>query len=120
MKGCRYASFDFSTGRKNKLETIAEGVERALHGLGLSIKVETSQIEQGDKEKIQFEFFQDSDRVCYECGEKAKRFEPDPCLGNLPGVTSACCGHGNPNKAYVQFTNGVVFRGFNKIERSED
>lgn len=36
--------------------------------------------------------------------------EPDPCLGELPGVAGACCGHGDPSKAYVSFENGVVLR----------
>jgi hypothetical protein len=26
---------------------------------------------------------------------------PDPCLGWLPGVKFACCGHGYTNRAYV-------------------
>lgn len=26
---------------------------------------------------------------------------PDPCLGLLPGVAAACCGHGRADKAYV-------------------
>lgn len=26
---------------------------------------------------------------------------PDPCLGLIPGVAHACCGHGNATKAYV-------------------
>jgi hypothetical protein len=33
------------------------------------------------------------------------RLNPDRdygCLGTLPGVTNACCGHGNPNDAYIQ------------------
>lgn len=36
--------------------------------------------------------------------------EPDPCLGELPGVLGACCGHGDPKVAYVTFENGVVLR----------
>ena len=41
--------------------------------------------------------------------------EPDPCLGTLPGVVGACCGHGKQHKAYVQFEDGLTFRGF-KVE----
>jgi hypothetical protein len=26
---------------------------------------------------------------------------PDPCIGMIPGVAGACCGHGNPGRAYV-------------------
>lgn len=34
----------------------------------------------------------------------------DGCLGTLPGVKNACCGHGH-NEAYVQFENGMIIRG---------
>lgn len=47
----------------------------------------------------------------YEPGE-----EPDPCLGTLPGVAEACCGHGNGSKAYVLFENGVLLRGVRRVE----
>ena len=34
----------------------------------------------------------------------------DPCLGRLPGVQFACCGHGDPlEDPYIMFTNGVGF-----------
>lgn len=34
----------------------------------------------------------------------------DPCLGKLPGVQFACCGHGDPEEdPYIMFTNGVGF-----------
>ena len=32
---------------------------------------------------------------------------PDPCIGNLPGVRYACCGHGK-DYGYIVFENGVV------------
>lgn len=36
----------------------------------------------------------------------------DPCLGILPGVNFACCGHGGHSivDPYISFTNGVVIR----------
>lgn len=34
------------------------------------------------------------ERPCNHCGEVAELGGPDPCLGWLPGVVSACCGHG--------------------------
>jgi hypothetical protein len=43
--------------------------------------------------------------------------EPDPCLGQLPGVRGACCGHGDPAGAYIGFESGTVIRGFTKVER---
>ena len=34
------------------------------------------------------------ERPCVHCGLLAAPDGPDPCLGLLPGVVSACCGHG--------------------------
>lgn len=50
--------------------------------------------------------------------------EVDPCLGVLPGVDNACCGHGSRSQAYVRFTNGVILKEFiiklpNKGEEKE-
>jgi hypothetical protein len=28
---------------------------------------------------------------------------PDPCVGYLPGVYNACCGHGEDDEAYITF-----------------
>ena len=59
--------------------------------------------------------FSSSVRPCAACGQVfagANHGDPDPCLGNLPGVDNACCGHGVRSQAYVRFTNGVVLRGF--------
>ncbi len=36
----------------------------------------------------------------------------DGCIGPLPGVMNACCGHGESNLAYIQFTVGLTLRGF--------
>lgn len=40
----------------------------------------------------------------------------DPCLGVLPGVSFACCGHGNRRLAYAAFTDGSCIRGFDVID----
>ena len=56
-------------------------------------------------------------RPCGECGKKLivedqhGNLGPDPCIGVLPGVMNACCGHGESGAAYVQFPNGVIFLG---------
>ena len=50
-----------------------------------------------------------TDVPCKKCG---KIGDPDACLGTLPGVDFACCGHGNREESYVKFTNGVILRGF--------
>jgi hypothetical protein len=35
-----------------------------------------------------------TERPCPTCGVTAEPDGPDPCLGLLPGVSAACCGHG--------------------------
>jgi len=43
----------------------------------------------------------------------------DPCLGCLPGVAFACCGHGD-REMYIAFENGVTIRSRPKtVERHE-
>lgn len=36
-------------------------------------------------------------RPCLKCGRKQNPDGTDPCLGFLPGVEYACCGHGLPD-----------------------
>jgi len=58
-------------------------------------------------------------RPCKKCGEEFKEIdgvEVDPCLGKLPGVINACCGHGKPEEAYIMFSNGITIRGFTSIK----
>ena len=61
-------------------------------------------------------------RPCKKCGlifDGSDAGHPDPCLGNLPGVDNACCGHGVRSEAYIRFANGVVIRGF-EIDRQRE
>jgi hypothetical protein len=53
-------------------------------------------------------------RACKKCGAlyPLGEGEVDPCLGILPGVDNACCGHGVRSKSYIRFTSGVVITGF--------
>ena len=51
-------------------------------------------------------------RKCGHCGADNCDDECDPCLGNLPGVMNACCGHGDRDSSYIQFSSGVIVRGF--------
>jgi hypothetical protein len=53
-------------------------------------------------------------RNCGHCNLPDREDDIDPCLGKLPGVANACCGHGNPKNSYVQFENKVTIRGFKK------
>lgn len=61
-------------------------------------------------------------RPCKKCGavfEGSNIGKSDPCLGELPGVDNACCGHGVPSESYIRFTNGVTVRGFDVVEHPE-
>jgi hypothetical protein len=40
-------------------------------------------------------------RKCKKCAKDVFQGYPDPCLGFLPDVAHACCGHGNIRQAYV-------------------
>ena len=55
-----------------------------------------------------------ADRPCGHCGlyGNSAHGDPDPCLGELAGVTNACCGHGNPEESYIVFAGGLSIRGF--------
>lgn len=55
-----------------------------------------------------------SHRSCAVCGDPDTSEGHDPCLGSLPGVKNACCGHGG--EGYISFDNGVVVRGLFCIE----
>lgn len=51
-------------------------------------------------------------RPCKKCGAVFPLDEVDPCLGVLPGVDAACCGHGVRSESYVCFENGTVLKDF--------
>lgn len=48
------------------------------------------------------------DRDCGKCGLPNTPEGHDGCLGTIPGATNACCGHGDPTQAYVQFPDRNV------------
>lgn len=52
------------------------------------------------------------DRPCGHCDKRNTPEGHDGCLGTLPGVVNACCGHGCREESYIQFENGVTLRGF--------
>ena len=56
-------------------------------------------------------------KPCTKCGAVFPYGGPEAGLGTLPGVTFACCGHGDPKKAYIIFENGITIRGFTIIEK---
>ena len=55
--------------------------------------------------------------ICEECGLKRTPEGHDACLGELPGVMNACCGHGGRGEGiYVQFWDGSCVRGEDAIK----
>ena len=57
-----------------------------------------------------------SNRPCGKCQEYITKEGHDACLGTLPGVMNACCGHGVVAEAYVQMPNGNIKRGKDAIK----
>jgi hypothetical protein len=51
-----------------------------------------------------------TERPCVRCGKMPTKEGHDACLGNLPGVIAACCGHG-VDEGYIAFKNGITIRG---------
>ncbi len=58
-------------------------------------------------------------RPCGHCKKDDTTEGHDGCLGTLPGVNNACCGHGVRKESYIQFENGMGVRGFiiEKVEK---
>ena len=52
-----------------------------------------------------------SHRPCGQCNRYSTAEGHDACLGALPGVSNACCGHGQIRDAYVQMDDGNRLRG---------
>lgn len=58
----------------------------------------------------------DKPRTCPKCKNMPTEDGHDYCLGILPGVKNACCGHGK--EGYIMFNDGTVLRFENlKIEK---
>lgn len=67
-----------------------------------------------DEEKERWLYIDGTDawqnpRPCPKCNQLPTPEGHDACLGQLPGVEYACCGHG-VSQGYISFTNGKVIR----------
>ncbi|PAV30338.1 hypothetical protein CIL05_07660 [Virgibacillus profundi] len=58
-------------------------------------------------------------RSCGYCHKKATPEGHDACLGTLPNVMNACCGHGETNEAYAQYWDKSIIRGVEAIKTFE-
>lgn len=52
-----------------------------------------------------------NERDCGQCGLANTPEGHDGCLGTLPEVKNACCGHGDQSDAYIQFEDGRLVGG---------
>jgi len=59
-------------------------------------------------------------RPCGRCGRLLTADGHDGCLGTLPGVMNACCGHGHDEGAYVQFESGRRLAGEDAIRAIQE
>ncbi len=50
-------------------------------------------------------------RSCGHCKKPNRSDNHDACLGTLPCVMNACCGHGRKKEAYIQFLNRKSIHG---------
>lgn len=56
------------------------------------------------------------DYPCGHCGLYNTVEGHDGCLGTIPNVMNACCGHGDINQRYVQFWSGCSVRKQDAID----
>jgi hypothetical protein len=49
--------------------------------------------------------------ICPKCNRPPTPEGHDACLGHIPGVRAACCGHGT-GPSYIWFENGTIIRDF--------
>lgn len=58
----------------------------------------------------------DGERDCGKCDRPRTPEGHDACLGTLPGVMNACCGHGLLKETYVQLEGGSRLAGQAAVE----
>ncbi len=61
-----------------------------------------------------------TDRPCGHCNKMNTKEGHDGCLGTLPFVMNACCGHGVVSAAFVQFWDGTITKGKKAIKIFEN
>ena len=57
-----------------------------------------------------------AERPCGICLEATGPSGYDPCIGEVPGAINACCGHGNDDEAYIQYSN-TCLRGTEAVRQ---
>lgn len=51
------------------------------------------------------------ERDCDKCRLPNRKDGHDACLGELPSVMNACCGHGDVDEAYIQYPDNTRIAG---------
>lgn len=69
------------------------------------------------EEKFNTRYDETKQTVCEACNEVCVSGKPDPCLGVIPGVSNACCGHGKNEAAYI-YLGGKPNQAIMSIEKS--
>jgi len=57
---------------------------------------------------------------CGYCGMNFTKEGHDGCLGVLPKIMNACCGHGVNREAYIQYNDGSCIRGREAINKFKE
>lgn len=99
------------TTQANGNKITSQGIEKHENGNTI-ISYEKFYYEDGE------EYTGKNYRPCPKCGKIPTQDGHDACLGTLPGVKYACCGHGV--SGYITFVNGVTIRFDNlSIDKSK-
>lgn len=59
-------------------------------------------------------------RKCGHCNKENTKKGHDGCIGELPDVLNACCGHGTVEEAYIQFPDKTELRGIKALQHIEN
>lgn len=59
-------------------------------------------------------------RPCINCNKFPTKEGYDACIGFIPNIKAACCGHGIDEHAYILFEDGKYINGKNAIEYIKD
>lgn len=65
-----------------------------------------------DKELV----LDNKNRKCGYCNKSNTKEGHDGCIGKLPNVLNACCGHGTVEEAYIQFSDKTELRGITALQ----
>lgn len=59
-------------------------------------------------------------RECGQCKKPKTKEGHDWCLGELPNIMNACCGHGIESDAYIQFWDSSRVGGKNALSKIKE